>query len=277
MKYVILFNGECVFVFGMGIWNMGDNCVMCVEEIVMLCLGFDLGLCLIDIVEMYGEGFFELLIGEVIVGWCDEVFFVSKVYLYNVSWCGIVVVCECSLCCFGIDCFDLYLLYWCGDVLFEEILEGLKVLQCEGKICQYGVSNFDLFDMEEWWDMFGGDQIVVNQLFYNFSWCGIEWDLLFWLCECCVLVMVYLFIEQVWFVWYLKLVYFVQVCGMMLVQVVFVWLLVCDGIIVIFKIGYCDWLCENIGVLLYMFMVEQFVILDSIFLLFKGLCVLEMF
>ncbi|MBR7513100.1 aldo/keto reductase, partial [Mycobacterium tuberculosis] len=88
----------------------------------------------------------------------------------------IAAACERSLRRLCTDRLDLYLLHWRGDVPFEETLEGLQALQCEGKIRQYGVSNLDLSDMEEWWDAPGGDQTAVNQLLYNLSRRGIEWD-----------------------------------------------------------------------------------------------------
>ncbi|MGN8062440.1 aldo/keto reductase [Ralstonia sp. 22111] len=276
MKHVTLPNGERVPALGMGTWNMGDDRATRAEEIATLRLGLDLGLRLIDTAEMYGEGLSESLIGEAIAGRRDEVFLVSKVYPHNASRRGIAAACERSLRRLGTDRLDLYLLHWRGDVPFEETLEGLRALQRDGKIRQYGVSNLDLSDMEEWWDAPGGDQIAVNQLLYNLSRRGIEWDLLPWLRERRVPVMAYSPIEQARLVRHPKLVHFAQACGMTPAQVALAWLLARDGIIAIPKTGHRDRLRENIGALSHTLTAEQLATLDSIFPPPKGPRALEM-
>jgi diketogulonate reductase-like aldo/keto reductase len=276
MKHVTLPNGERVPALGMGTWNMGDDRATRAEEIATLRLGLDLGLRLIDTAEMYGEGLSESLIGEAIAGRRDEVFLVSKVYPHNASRRGIAAACERSLRRLGTDRLDLYLLHWRGDVPFEETLEGLQALQREGKIRQYGVSNLDLSDMEEWWDTPGGDQIAVNQLLYNLSRRGIEWDLLPWLRERRVPVMAYSPIEQARLVLHPKLVRFAQESGMTPAQVALAWLLANDDIIAIPKTGHRDRLRENIGALSHTLTAEQLATLDSLFPPPKGPRALEM-
>ncbi|MFT0734490.1 aldo/keto reductase [Ralstonia wenshanensis] len=276
MKHVTLPNGERVPALGMGTWNIGDDRATRAEEIATLRLGLDLGLRLIDTAEMYGEGLSESLIGEAIAGRRDDVFLVSKVYPHNASRRGIAAACERSLRRLGTDRLDLYLLHWRGDVPFEETLEGLQALQRDGKIRQYGVSNLDLSDMEEWWDAPGGDQIAVNQLLYNLSRRGIEWDLLPWLRERRVPVMAYSPIEQARLVRHPKLVHFAQECGMTPAQVALAWLLARDGIIAIPKTGHRDRLRENIGALSHTLTAEQLATLDSIFPPPKGPRALEM-
>ena len=276
MKHVTLPNGERVPALGMGTWNMGDDRATRAEEIATLRLGLDLGLRLIDTAEMYGEGLSESLIGEAIAGRRDEVFLVSKVYPHNASRRGIAAACERSLRRLGTDRLDLYLLHWRGDVPFEDTLEGLQALQREGKIRQYGVSNLDLSDMEEWWDAPGGDQIAVNQLLYNLSRRGIEWDLLPWLRERRVPVMAYSPIEQARLVRHPKLVRFAQESGMTPAQMALAWLLANDDIIAIPKTGHRDRLRENIGALSHTLTAEQLATLDSIFPPPKGPRALEM-
>ncbi|MGS0625187.1 aldo/keto reductase [Ralstonia sp. VS2407] len=276
MKHVTLPNGERVPALGMGTWNMGDDRATRAEEIATLRLGLDLGLRLIDTAEMYGEGLSESLIGEAIAGRRDEVFLVSKVYPHNASRRGIAAACERSLRRLGTDRLDLYLLHWRGDVPFEETLEGLKALQREGKIRQYGVSNLDLSDMEEWWDTPGGDQTAVNQLLYNLSRRGIEWDVLPWLRERRVPVMAYSPIEQARLVRHPKLMRFAQESGMTPAQMALAWLLANDDIIAIPKTGHRDRLRENIGALSHTLTAEQLATLDSIFPPPKGPRALEM-
>lgn len=276
MKHVTLPNGERVPALGMGTWNMGDDRATRAEEIATLRLGLDLGLRLIDTAEMYGEGLSESLIGEAIAGRRDEVFLVSKVYPHNASRRGIAAACERSLRRLGTDRLDLYLLHWRGDVPFEETLEGLQALRREGKIRQYGVSNLDLSDLEEWWDTPGGDQTAVNQLLYNLSRRGIEWDVLPWLRDRRVPVMAYSPIEQARLVRHPKLVRFAQESGMTPAQVALAWLLANDDIIAIPKTGHRDRLRENIGALSHTLTAEQLATLDSIFPPPKGPRALEM-
>ncbi|MGN5350838.1 aldo/keto reductase [Ralstonia sp. L16] len=276
MKHVTLPNGERVPALGMGTWNMGDDRATRAEEIATLRLGLDLGLRLIDTAEMYGEGLSESLIGEAIAGRRDEVFLVSKVYPHNASRRGIAAACERSLRRLGTDRLDLYLLHWRGDVPFEETLEGLQALRREGKIRQYGVSNLDLSDLEEWWDTPGGDQTAVNQLLYNLSRRGIEWDVLPWLRDRRVPVMAYSPIEQARLVRHPKLVRFAQESGMTPAQVALAWLLANDDIIAIPKTGHRDRLRENIGALSHTLTAEQLATLDSLFPPPKGPRALEM-
>nr|WP_311528024.1 aldo/keto reductase [uncultured Ralstonia sp.] len=276
MKQVTLPDGERVPALGMGTWNMGDDRAARAEEIATLRLGLDLGLRLIDTAEMYGEGLSESLIGEAIAGRRDEVFLVSKVYPHNASRRGIAAACERSLRRLGTDRLDLYLLHWRGDVPFEETVEGLQALQREGKIRHYGVSNLDLSDMEELWDVPGGGEIAVNQLLYNLSRRGIEWDLLPWLHERRVPVMAYSPIEQARLARHPKLVRFAQECGMTPAQVALAWLLARDGIIAIPKTGQRERLRENIGALSHTLTAEQLAMLDSIFPPPKGPRALEM-
>lgn len=157
---------------------MGEFVVVVSVEVCVLQVGIDLGMMLIDIVEMYVDGQFECVVGKVIVGCCEQVYLVSKVLLYNVSECGIIVVCEVSFKCLGIDYLDFYLLYWCGLYLLLVIIVGMEILVVQGKICGWGVSNFDIDDMDELVVVFGGEQVLCNQVLYNFLCWGIEYDLL---------------------------------------------------------------------------------------------------
>ncbi|PLT19423.1 MULTISPECIES: aldo/keto reductase [Ralstonia] len=276
MKQVTLPDGERVPALGMGTWNMGDRPAARAEEIATLRLGLDLGLRLIDTAEMYGEGLSETLIGEAIAGRRDEVFLVSKVYPHNATRRGIAAACERSLQRLGTDRLDLYLLHWRGSVPLEETVQGLQALQREGKIRHYGVSNLDLSDMEELWEVPGGDAVAVNQLLYNLSRRGIEWDLLPWLRQRRVPVMAYSPIEQARLLRHPKLVGFARECGMTPAQVALAWLLARDDIIAIPKTGHRRRLKENVGALSHTLTAEQLAALDDIFPPPKGPRALEM-
>ncbi|WP_439894173.1 aldo/keto reductase (plasmid) [Ralstonia sp. 25C] len=276
MKTVTLPDGERVPALGMGTWNMGDHPAARAEEIATLRLGLDLGLRLIDTAEMYGEGLSESLIGEAIAGRRDEAFLVSKVYPHHASREGVAAACERSLRRLGTDRIDLYLLHWRGSVPLEETMQGLQALQRSGKIRHYGVSNLDLSDMEELWRTPGGSQVATNQLLYNLSRRGIEWDLLPWLRARRVPVMAYSPIEQARLVRHPKLARFAQDAGMAPAQVALAWLLARDDIIAIPKTSHRERLRENVGALAHALSPEQLAELDGLFPPPKGPRALEM-
>ncbi|REF03015.1 aldo/keto reductase [Cupriavidus plantarum] len=265
MKSVMLPGGEPVPALGMGTWNVGDSARTRAEEIATLRLGLDLGLRLIDTAEMYGEGASESLVGEAIGGRRDDVFLVSKVYPHNAGLEGAVAACERSLRRLGTDRLDLYLLHWRGGVPFEETIEAFLRLQAAGKIRHFGVSNLDLADMEELWEAPGGNGIAVNQLLYNLSRRGIEYDLLPWLREHGVPVMAYSPIEQARLLRQPALRAFAERYGMTPAQAALGWLLQSDDIIAIPKTSHRDRLRENVRALEVAFTPQQLTELDRIF------------
>ncbi len=171
-------SGERVPVLGQGTWRFAEGLRPREEEIAALRLGLDLGMTLIDTAEMYGNGAAEELIGEAIKGRRDEVFLVSKVLPQNATRSGTVAACERSLRRLGTDRLDLYLLHWRGDPDLEETLEGFTALVGAGKIRHWGVSNFDVSDMKELIGLPGGSAVATNQVLYNPSRRGIEYELL---------------------------------------------------------------------------------------------------
>jgi len=178
MRKTKLPSGEAVPVLGQGTWYMGDEPHRRAEEIATLRLGIDLGMNLIDTAEMYGEGASEKLVGEAIAGRRDEVFLVSKVLPSNASRSGTLAACERSLKRLGTDRIDLYLLHWRGRAPFAETIAAFEALQDAGKIRHWGVSNMDVDDMSEIARASGGDAISTNQVLYNLTRRGIEYDLL---------------------------------------------------------------------------------------------------
>ncbi|GGC11992.1 oxidoreductase [Oxalicibacterium flavum] len=178
MHTTTLPSGETVPVLGQGTWYMGDHANRRASEIATLREGLDLGLTLIDTAEMYGDGASEELVGEAIAGRRDEVFLVSKVLPSNASRNGTIAACERSLRRLGTDRIDLYLLHWRGRTPFAETIEAFERLQDAGKIRHWGVSNMDVRDMQEIDRAAGGHAVVTNQVLYNLTRRGIEWDLL---------------------------------------------------------------------------------------------------
>jgi diketogulonate reductase-like aldo/keto reductase len=180
MQTVKLRTGETIPALGQGTWRMGEDRRKHAQEVTALQLGLDLGLSVIDTAEMYGDGGAEQVVGEAIKGRRDEVYLVTKVLPENASRKGTVAACERSLKRLGTERVDLYLLHWRGSYPLEETVHAFQHLIQQGKIRSWGVSNFDLDDMEELTDLEGGADCVTNQVLYNLTRRGIEWDLLPW-------------------------------------------------------------------------------------------------
>ena len=166
------------------------------DEVAALRLGFDLGMTLVDTAEMYADGGAEALVGEAIAGRRDELFVVSKVLPENATTAGTVAACEHSLQRLGTDRLDLYLLHWRGNVPLEETLDAFAALIDAGKIRYWGVSNFDVVDMIELWKLDGGANVATDQVLYNLTRRGIEYDLMPWCRNRNIPIMAYSPIEQ---------------------------------------------------------------------------------
>ena len=276
MKTVTLPSGERVPAFGLGTWNLGDDPATRAEEMATLRLGLDSGARLIDTAEMYGDGRSEELIAEAIAGRRDEVFLVSKVYPQNASSKGLPEACERSLRRLRTDRLDLYLLHWRGDVPLAETLRAFRRLKDAGKIRHYGVSNLDLGDMRELWQLPGGDGVATNQLLYNLTRRGIEWDLLPWLRRRRVPLMAYSPLEQARLAGNRKLAGFAGRHGMTPAQAALAWLLAQDDVIVIPKTGRRERLKENLGALAHALSPAQLAELDRLFPPPEGASSLEM-
>ena len=189
-------SGEVVPVLGQGTWHMAEVAHRRSEEISALRSGIELGLTLIDTAEMYADGGAEELVGEAIEGRRDDVVLVSKVLPQNATRRGTVAACERSLQRLRTDRIDLYLLHWRESVPLRETLAGFRELVESGKIRYWGVSNFDLSDMEELLALPGGMGVASDQVLYNLTRRGIEYDLLPWCMQRKIPIMAYSPIEQ---------------------------------------------------------------------------------
>ncbi|ABE45948.1 aldo/keto reductase [Polaromonas sp. JS666] len=276
MKSVLLPCGEAVPALGMGTWCMGETLGRRAQELATLRRGLDLGCTLVDTAEMYGEGLAEALVGEAIQGRRDEAFLVTKVYPHNASFAGAQAACERSLRRLKTDRIDLYLLHWRGNVPLAETLRAFQALQQAGKIRHYGVSNLDISDMEELWSLPGGHGVQTNQLLYNLTRRGIEWDLLPWLHERHIPVMAYSPIEQSRLLRQPGLTGFAQRHGMRPAQAALAWLLARDGVMAIPKTSHPDRLTENIAAADMALSGEQLAELDALFRPPSGPIALEM-
>lgn len=182
MRHTQLSSGEQVPVLGLGTWHMGERPENRQDELDAIRSAIDNGMKLIDTAEMYGDGASEELIGTALGGRRADAFIVSKVLPHHATRRGTVAACEASLRRLATDYIDMYLLHWPGAVPLEVTLEAFEALQRAGKIRHWGVSNFDTADMEELLALRGGDAVAANQVLYNLTRRGIEFDLMPW-CE----------------------------------------------------------------------------------------------
>lgn len=264
-KTVALPSGERVSQLGQGTWNLGDNPSRRKDELKALEIGLDLGLTLLDTAEMYGNGASEMLVGEAIRGRRDEVFLVSKVLPSHASRTGTTAACEQSLKRLGTDRLDLYLLHWRGATPLEETVAAFQDLQAAGKIRHWGVSNLDLGDMTELSGLPGGEEVATDQILYNLTRRGPEFDLLPWCRARGVPIMAYSPIEQGRLLGHAALDEVAARHGATPAQVALAWLLVQPDMIVIPKSGQAEHVQENHGALALELTPEDHAHLDKAF------------
>jgi diketogulonate reductase-like aldo/keto reductase len=193
---VALPSGETISALGQGTWHFAERPKRRASEITSLRLGIDLGMTVIDTAEMYADGAAEVLVGEAIAGRREDVFLVSKVLPHHATRRGTVLACQASLRRLGTDHLDLYLLHWRGPIPLEETLAGFADLVAAGLVRYWGVSNFDTPDMVELERLSHDRAVATDQVLYNLSRRGPEYDLLPWCRAHGIPIMAYSPIEQ---------------------------------------------------------------------------------
>jgi diketogulonate reductase-like aldo/keto reductase len=196
MRNTQLPSGEQVPVLGLGTWHMGERPENRQNELDAIRFAIDNEMKLIDTAEMYGDGAAEELIGKALAGRRTDAFIVSKVLPHHATRRGTVTACEDSLRRLATDYVDLYLLHWRGAVPLEETLEAFDALLRAGKIRYWGVSNLDTADMEELVALPGGSAVATDQVLYNLTRRGIEFDLVPWCQQRKLPIMAYSPLEQ---------------------------------------------------------------------------------
>jgi diketogulonate reductase-like aldo/keto reductase len=196
MREMLLPSGEAVPVLGIGTWGMGEYPGNAARETAAIQMALDLGMSVVDTAEMYGNGAAEELVGRALAARRDEAFLVTKVLPHHATLRGTVAACEGSLRRLGTDSIDLYLLHWRGAAPLAETLEAFESLQRAGKIRHWGVSNLDVADLEDLMRLPGGQKVATDQVLYNLTRRGIEFDLLPHCVERGIPVMAYSPLEQ---------------------------------------------------------------------------------
>ena len=147
------------------------------SEIAALRLGIDLGMTLIDTAEMYADGGAEEVVGEAIAGPPRRVFLVSKVLPQNASRRRTIAACEGSLRRLGTDRLDLYLLHGAGAAAGNA--RGFARASPTRARSATGASATST--SRTWKNSPGlpaGGAVATNQVLYNLTRRGIEYDLL---------------------------------------------------------------------------------------------------
>jgi len=185
MNSVTLPEGSCMPALGLGTWHMGETPARRAEEIAAVRLALELGYRVIDTAEMYGDGGAEQIVGQALAEALragtlarEQVFVVSKVTPHNASRQGVAAACERSRRRLGLDHIDLYLLHWRQGERLDVVVETFTELVTAGKIRRWGVSNFDMSDLQELARLPGGSAVATDQVLYNVSRRGIEFNLL---------------------------------------------------------------------------------------------------
>jgi diketogulonate reductase-like aldo/keto reductase len=240
-------DGTTIPVFGMGTWHMGESRGSFDAEVRALRRGLELGISLIDTAEMYGSGGAEEVVAEAISGQRDATYLVSKVLPSNASRQRTLRACDESLRRLGTDRLDLYLLHWRGGTPLEETVRAFEDLKAAGKILRWGVSNFDLDDMTELAAI--SPDCTVNQVLYNLTRRGIEFDLLPWQRQRSIPAMAYSPIEQGMLADDEALADIARAHGATPVQVALAWLVDKPGVMAIPKTSDPIRMAENLGAL----------------------------
>jgi diketogulonate reductase-like aldo/keto reductase len=276
LPQVTLPSGERVPAFGQGTWHMGEDRRRAVEEAAALRLGIELGVTLIDTAEMYGNGRAEEIVAEAAQGERDRLFIVSKVLPYNATQKGVIEACERSLKRLKTDRIDLYLLHWRGSVPLADTVAGFARLQRDGKIRHHGVSNFDLDDMKEWVGLTGGETVASNQILYNLTRRGPEFELIPWCRERRIAIMAYTPLGQGRMLQDKALAEVAARHGASAAQVALAWLLRQDGMMVIPKATQPEHVRDNRGALELRLTADDLAVLDRAFPPPKGRSALGM-
>jgi diketogulonate reductase-like aldo/keto reductase len=191
---IVLPTGETVPALGQGTWHYAEDPARRPGEIAALQHGVDLGMTVVDTAEMYADGGAEQLVGEALGHRRDEIFLVDKVLPWDASRAGTVGAAERALRRLGTDRIDLYLLHWPGGHPIADTVAAFGELRDAGKIRYWGVSNLDIDDLAELAAL--GELPATDQILYNLTRRGPEWDVLPWLRRRGVPVTAYSPIEQ---------------------------------------------------------------------------------
>jgi diketogulonate reductase-like aldo/keto reductase len=249
IRTIILPSVALMPTFGLGTWRMGEDDSAREAEVAALRHGLSRGVTLIDTAEMYGDGEAESIVADAIGPRRDDVYIVSKVLPQNSSKRGTIAACERSLKRLKTDHIDLYLLHWRGSPPLAETVAAFEELMAAGKIRDWGVSNFDLGDMRDLGKVATAKNCATNQVLYNLSRRGIEFDLMPYCRESNMPIMAYSPIEQGRILKDAGLRDVAGRHGVSTAQVALAWLIRQEGVVTIPKATTLKHVDDNLGAL----------------------------
>ncbi len=157
----------------MGTWGMGGKYERdesnISESIDALRHGLSLGLRLIDVAELYGEGLTEEIVGHAIEREKrEDVYIISKVWKTHLQYDDVLKSADESLRRLKTDYIDLYLVHWPNpEIPLEETMRAMEQLVENKKVRAIGVSNFDIPLLMEATNYLKKTTLVANQIEYN--------------------------------------------------------------------------------------------------------------
>lgn len=157
---------------GLGTWGMGGkyerDSSNIAESIEALQFGLSLGLRIIDVAELYGEGLTEEIVGRAIKGRREEAYLISKVWKTHLRYDDVLRAAEGSLARLDTDHIDLYLVHYPSEeVPLSETMRAMERLVEEKMVKAIGVSNFTPLLIEEAQSHLKHSTLAAHQFEYN--------------------------------------------------------------------------------------------------------------
>ena len=135
---------------------------------------------MIDCAEMYGNGEAELAAGHAIHDSGvkrESLYIIDKILPSNADHEHFRSSLTSSLKRVGTEYFDLYLLHWRENSDLDTVVHEMEYARRDGLIREWGVSNFDVEDMVDLFNVSGGSHCFADQVLYNVTERGPEYDL----------------------------------------------------------------------------------------------------
>ncbi len=131
--------------------------------------GIELGMNHIDTAELYGDGYSERVVGEVLKEFeREEIFITTKMLPSNKIDSQMEKAIDNSLKRLGVNHVDLYLIHWLeGDSSIKKIMNFFEKLIDLGKTRYIGVSNFSVSEFQKAQTYLKKYELITNQLKIN--------------------------------------------------------------------------------------------------------------
>ncbi|MDP3935053.1 MAG: aldo/keto reductase [Candidatus Giovannonibacteria bacterium] len=166
---------------GMGGGKYGQDFSNVDASVAVLKLGFDLGIKLVDVAELYADGLGEEIVGRAMKDYPrGDIFIISKVWKTNLKYDEVLRALKGSLARLKTDYIDLYLIHYPSEegVPLTETMRAMESLLDDGLIKNIGVSNFDVALTEEAQKNLKHGRISANQIEYSLTQRSAEKDII---------------------------------------------------------------------------------------------------